>query len=218
MAKTAQDYPITFGYLATTKVNGKPYLHRGTDRGCPIGIPIVIGGTIIGLTGNTGLTTGAHLHLQAGTDPECQNIVNPEPYAFQPGVVTAVRTTDTKQWGKFITLKVGNRYITYAHLDRVDVKVGDVVGGQVKGTQGGDVSTTGEYEFNKFWLSLFGPMERNQPTANDRKRWIGKETNTVFRQMEADPRHAAYVKYIADLEKATGVAFEQINEPVYKKK
>lgn len=129
MAKTAQDYPVTFGYLAKTTLNGQPYTHRGTDRKCPTGTPIVISGTTIGLTGNTGLTTGPHLHLQAGTDLACQNTVNPEPYAFKVGKVVALRTVDEKAWGKYITIQVGAKYITYAHLSQVNVTVGQIIQG-----------------------------------------------------------------------------------------
>lgn len=65
-----------------------------------------------------------------------------------------------------------------------------------------DMSTVGELEFNRLFIANFGPMERNQPTTEDRKRWIGAETNTVIRSMDADPRRAAYLQYVADLEKA----------------
>lgn len=70
--------------------------------------------------------------------------------------------------------------------------------------KGGDtMSTVGEVELNYLYRAFFGPMERNPVTDGDRKRWIGAETNTVIRQMEADPRHANYhSNYIGDLEKA----------------
>ena len=68
-------------------------------------------------------------------------------------------------------------------------------------SEGGDVSTVGEVEFNDLYRAFFGPMEVNPPTDNDRKRWIGAETNTVIRAMEADPRHSAWLGYIEDLKK-----------------
>lgn len=69
---------------------------------------------------------------------------------------------------------------------------------------GGDMSTVGEVEFNDLYRAFFGKdvMERQPPTEGDRKRWIGKETNTVIREMEADPRHPNYLQYVTDLEKA----------------
>lgn len=73
---------------------------------------------------------------------------------------------------------------------------------KVKVIEGGDMSTVGEIEFNNLYIAFFGPMEINQPTDNDRKRWVGAETNTVVRQMQSEPRHAAWLGYIEDLKKA----------------
>lgn len=69
--------------------------------------------------------------------------------------------------------------------------------------KGDDMSTVGEIEFNNLYRAFFGSMEVNQPTPDDRKRWVGAETNTVIRSMEADPRRAAYLSYIEDLKKPT---------------
>ena len=62
------------------------------------------------------------------------------------------------------------------------------------------MSTVGEVEFNYLFFNFFG--DKVQPTDGDRKRWLGAETNTVIRQMEADPRQPDYDKYVKDLEKA----------------
>lgn len=70
----------------------------------------------------------------------------------------------------------------------------------VKGDE--EVSEVGEVEFNDLYIAMFGPMETNPPTDDDRKRWIGAETNTVIRSMEADPRRASWLQYIQDLKNA----------------
>ena len=75
--------------------------------------------------------------------------------------------------------------------------------------KGDDVSTVGEVEFNNLYRAFFGSMEVNQPTEDDRKRWIGAETNTAIRQFEADPRRAAYLSYVEDLENATPTPTKQ---------
>lgn len=80
--------------------------------------------------------------------------------------------------------------------------------------EGDDMSTVGEVEFNNLYRAFFGSMEVNPPTPDDRKRWIGQETNTVIRSMEADPRRAAYLAYVSDLQNA-GSGFVLINKPVY---
>jgi hypothetical protein len=82
--------------------------------------------------------------------------------------------------------------------------------------KGDDMSTVGEVEFNDLYRAFFGSMTVNPPTQDDRKRWIGAETNTVIRAMEADPRHAAYLSYVSDLQKPQQ-AYNAVTEQLYRK-
>lgn len=122
---SAQNYPVTFPYNARYSAKLGGGRHRGNDRACPTGTPVVIAGVTIGLTGATGLTTGPHLHTQAGTDKACQKDINPTPLEFKPG--TVVNAGTGKQWGKFVTVQVGSQFISYCHLSVIKVNIGRVI-------------------------------------------------------------------------------------------
>ena len=130
---SAAQYPITFGYKA---VDGKYYgpngivgkYHRGNDRPCPTGTPINISGVTIGLTGATGLVSGPHLHTQACTaGSSYADDFNPAPYEFKNGTVVVAGWHS--QFGNRIVIRVGGVDITYAHLSKINVAVGQQIGG-----------------------------------------------------------------------------------------
>lgn len=120
-----QEYRVSFPYGATTAPYTPTRPHRGNDRAAPAGTPVIIQGIRIGLVGATGWATGPTLHTQAGTDIACQKTINPGPYEFQPG--TVVNTGRGDQWGNYVTIKVGDKYIAYTHLSRIDITKGSVI-------------------------------------------------------------------------------------------
>ena len=76
--KQAKDYRVTFGYGAKDGVyygpHGKigPY-HRGNDRAMPIGTPVKVNGVTISRSGNTGASSGPHLHTGLWVNGKDQN-------------------------------------------------------------------------------------------------------------------------------------------------
>lgn len=210
--KTAKDYPINNPY--------NPPKHNGVDRAMPIGTPIIIGNTTIGLSGNTGLSTGPHIHTQAGTDFACQNVINPAPYEFKPGTVVGIRTTDTGEWGKYVKLKAGSKYIVYAHLSKVNVKVGDII------KQGDEMLT--KDQLVDLWVMFKG----RGPNLLERARYIGKTTygklredllnSSAFKtklQQASEGKLDARQHLNTPLKRAyVAPDYEQLDFPVYRKK
>lgn len=133
---TAIDYGITFEYGATDPVYYvPPRFHRGNDRPCPSGTAVVVSGVTIGYTGATGLVSGPHLHTQSGTDIACQNTFNGNGITeFKSGKVVA--TGYGSQWGNYVTVQVGDKYVTYCHLSQINVSYGQEI------TQGGNTVDT----------------------------------------------------------------------------
>ncbi len=125
---TAADYGVTFGYKAQDGYYYGPNgtvgkYHRGNDRPCPTGTPIIIGSKTIGLTGATGLVSGPHLHTQVCTaGSNYADDFDPSPFEFKFG--TIIKAGWHNQFGNHIVVRVGNVDITYAHLSRIDVSVG----------------------------------------------------------------------------------------------
>jgi len=164
---TAQDYPITPGYdFGSTK---HPYStqkpHKGRDRPCPIGTPIVIGGTTIGLTGESGYTIGAHLHVQEWNGNYAT--VRAPQNEFKPGVVIGVypKSAGDGTFGKFIDIRSDDGWVdSYCHLSQINVQVGQRVGEEMANmVDRGGVDTV-------FKLAL-----DRAPTEAEYARFVGKD-------------------------------------------
>src|SRR5690606_18774681 len=133
---TAQDYTVYFPYGATSKPYSPAHPHRGNDRCNKRGVPVVVEGVQIGIVGATGKVYEANGHM--GTDEAAHlhtqewinNVANTRKpqNEFKGGtVVQAAKSTD---FGNYVTIRNEDGWNTsYCHLDRIDVKVGQVIGG-----------------------------------------------------------------------------------------
>lgn len=122
--KTLDQYPISFPYGATTPPYSPGHAHRGDDRAAPGVTPILVEGVQIGLVGTTGLSTGNHTHLQEWQG-NMANTRKPQNW-FKGGTVTAA--TQSSDFGNYVTITRDGWNDTYAHLSRIDVKIGDIIG------------------------------------------------------------------------------------------
>jgi len=129
---SAKDYSVNFPYGATSAPYSAARPHKGNDRPCPARTPIVIGDTTIGLTGDTGYTFGAHLHIQEWNG-SYSNVRKPQ-NEFKPGTVIGVypNSKGDGSFGKFIDIQTADGWVdSYCHLSAINVQVGQKVGGSM---------------------------------------------------------------------------------------
>ena len=212
--KPCNDYPVTFAYKAQ---DGKYYgpsgsvgpYHRGEDRACPAGSPIIVQGTTIGLVGATGLASGPHLHFQCMRG---SSDVSPVPYRWASGRVTTAGWHS--QFGNQIRIThADGTVMIYAHLSKINVSVGQILsptGGNMAGIPDAD-NYFGRY--NKLMLQVRG---RNMTRDEFRKNIVGVSDLTAVERIsdnvESDrateaqqwalANRATVEKRIVDLQKA----------------
>lgn len=152
----ASDYPITTGYgwikgyeLNLDPVNHPGYgLHRGVDRGCPVGTPVVVNGVQIGLSGNTGsvfpVPTASHpnngQHLHIGCFLSGNHDTNPGNGGFSFRVAVVSQTGYDAVNGNFVKLAADGAVWVYLHLSKITVSVGRVLTPPAPQPKGDDVA------------------------------------------------------------------------------
>lgn len=139
MAKTVIDYPISFGFKATPYTL-YPY-HHGIDYACPVGTPIVVSGQTLGLSGNTGISTGPHCHVDKNNayPGKFEGYVNPSDWPTITGLVVFAASAGTA--GNMIVIKSGNFFYRFLHLSQFNVKVNDII------KQGNDMDKDNQIAF-----------------------------------------------------------------------
>lgn len=123
----ASDYKVSFPYGATTAPYSKAHPHSGDDRAMPVGTPIDVGDTIIGLSGKTGKVTGSHLHIQKWKD----GYLNPKGKGLADTIAFPARVTEVDfnfEIGNYVRLvdADGVRW-SYFHQSAVKVAKGTII-------------------------------------------------------------------------------------------
>lgn len=177
----ASQYPVTTeygcikGYPLHQNLCGAGYgFHKGRDRAMPTGTQVVIGDTTIGLSGNTGASTGAHLHI--GAYPESTGAtMNPKPYEFKIGTVHSTGYTSTN--GNYVRVKVGSTIVIYLHLSKILVNVGHVIKEEDNMKMDRPLSIY-------FWKVV---RHVSSPSEEQIKKYIGLDIGDVFKSARAQP-------------------------------
>lgn len=178
---SARDYPVTFPYGAKDGYwygpNGKAgAYHRGDDRAMPSGTPVIVNGTVIGLSGNTGMSGGPHLHLGKyvnGAD------VNPNEQGFDLVNPKVIATGYDQYNGNYVKLQDASAVWVYLHLSKINVSVGQVL-------QGDDMIPDHDnwyWRFNKLMLQIRG---REISREEFRKNFVGQPTFKMVEVLSDD--------------------------------
>lgn len=120
----ASDYPITTGY---GQVPGYPLnggFHNGVDRAMPNGTPVIVNGVTIGLSNNTGASTGPHLHMGRYVNG---SPTNPGGGGFTFNSAVVHSTGQDNMNGKFIRITGDGAIWNYLHLQSIAVAQGQVL-------------------------------------------------------------------------------------------
>lgn len=163
------DYPITtpYGFVPGYPLNNG--FHQGIDYGCPVGTPVVVNGVTIGLSGNTGYSSGPHCHVGKWIGGVVQNPLNGG-FTFNSAVVTEIGEDKTN--GKYVRVQGDNASWVYLHLSNNSlVHIGQVLEG--------DTMVIDDPIFRRIWsLSGFdvGPGAR-QPTVEEVTNAVGRDYN-----------------------------------------
>lgn len=187
---SASDFPISFGYGA---VDGRFYgphgtigpYHRGVDRVMPVGTPVVVNGVQIGLSGNSGASSGAHLHVgrfigAKDTDPGRGG------FSFDSAVVVTVAGDATN--GNYVRLQADGASWVYLHLSKQTCVVGQVLSPAPPAPKGDDVAIV---QNSDNWFGRFNKT-MNQIRGRDASReelvpFVGQDFLHVVEAIEDNP-------------------------------
>lgn len=191
----ALDYPVTtpFGYVPGYPLNNG--FHNGIDYGCPSGTPIVVNGVTIGLSGNTGYSSGAHCHVGRWVNGAATN-PNGGGATFNSAVVTQINNDSVN--GNYVRVQGDGASWVYLHMSNNQL----VSVGQVLTPKGDDMIPDQDNYFNR-WSDLFIRIRGRAPSRDEFKAnavgltWLKAIEILSDGQEAADAEHAQEVGQLA---------------------
>lgn len=195
---TADQYPVTLGYKATTSPYSASNPHKGIDYGAPSGTPVVVSGVNIGLVGSTGYSTGPHLHVDKNN-----GALNPSDWTKIQGKVTFAGLNGTA--GNQVSIQATNGALyRFLHLSKINVAVGATIGVSMDGL------LSKEDVIAIYGLAFDNPdSEANQDVI---KAFTGKYYRDLVNFLRQDPTWIAHMNAVNNPPGFTKLDFE-----VYKK-
>ena len=132
------NYPVTtpFGQVAGYPLNNG--FHNGIDYGYPMGTPVIVNGVTIGISNNTGATTGPHLHVGKFVNGVVQDPGVGNGFQFNSAVVYDTGEDATN--GIFVRLTADGALWNYLHLQEVLVTKGQILGEEMTKEQAQELS------------------------------------------------------------------------------
>lgn len=203
--KSVADYPVTFAFGAVTAPYTMRHPHLGEDRKCPVGTPDKVNGQVVGLSGNSGRSTGAHHHMQRTKDGK---VIHPRGGGFDlPSPVVVTETGQKDDIGKYIRVRDGNGEVwSRFHLSEIRVKVGDKIGANMTKEQAQAVSK---------WVRLLQHMSEKDaasyskvdvPYLMEKPENLGKFLEGAYKSKEWQDANYKAVNYKKDVEAAKAQA------------
>lgn len=134
-------YPVTtpFGQVPGYPLNGG--FHNGIDYGYPMGTPVVVNGVTIGISNNTGASTGPHLHVGKWVGGKAVDPGVGNGFSFNSAVVYDTGSDATN--GNFVRVQGDGALWNYLHLEKTLVTKGQVLKGgtMAANPDGNDIAT-----------------------------------------------------------------------------
>lgn len=177
---SASKHPITFGFRAKDGYYYGPNgvvapFHHGEDRAMPEGVPVVVAGVTMALSGNTGATSGPHLHTDKR--PIGSSVANR--YAFvNPADWVSLKRAKVVHAGyagtagHMVSLQSNGYEYRFLHLSKINVKVGQTI------------ALNKEYKLDDKLINIINQLATGKDASAARRAyWRGKDPYTFASKM-----------------------------------